>query len=49
MSVRHFTAKDTEVVYVTYPHWMDAHSGFEHAALLDSYHPVRLYPNGNLP
>ena len=31
---------DTEFVYVTYPHWMDAHRQSEHAALLDSYHPV---------
>ena len=32
---------DTEVVYVTHPHWMDAHSRSEHAHLLDAYHPVR--------
>jgi ethanolamine utilization protein EutQ len=31
---------DTEVVYVTYPHWMDAQTKSEHAGLLDSYHPV---------
>lgn len=31
---------DTEVVYVTYPHWMDAQTESEHAHLLDSYHPV---------
>lgn len=31
---------DTEVVYVTFPHWMDAHSKSEHAGLLDAYHPV---------
>ena len=31
---------DTEVVYVTYPHWMDAHTKSEHAHLLDAYHPV---------
>jgi ethanolamine utilization protein EutQ len=31
---------DTEVVYVTYPHWMDAHSKSEHAHLLTSYHPA---------
>lgn len=31
---------DTEVVFVTYPHWMDAASKSEHAHLLDSYHPV---------
>jgi ethanolamine utilization protein EutQ len=32
---------DTEVVYVTYPHWMDAQRQSEHAGLLDSYRPVR--------
>lgn len=32
---------DTEVVYVTYPHWMDAHRRSEHAGLLDAYRPVR--------
>ncbi len=42
-------ADDTEVVYVTYPHWMDAHSRSKHAALLDSYHPVRRNPDGDLP
>jgi ethanolamine utilization protein EutQ len=31
---------DTEVVYVTYPHWMDAHTKSTHAHLLDAYHPV---------
>ncbi len=31
---------DTEVVYVTYPHWMDAQTKSEHAHLLDSYHPM---------
>lgn len=31
---------DTEVVYVTYPHWMQAHEASEHAHLLDAYHPV---------
>jgi ethanolamine utilization protein EutQ len=30
---------DTEVVYVTYPHWMDVHRQSEHAALLDEFHP----------
>jgi ethanolamine utilization protein EutQ len=35
---------DTEVVYVTYPHWMDAHRRSEHAALLDSYHPAGWQP-----
>jgi ethanolamine utilization protein EutQ len=32
---------DTEVVYVTYPHWMDVHRSSEHASLLDAYHPVK--------
>lgn len=31
---------DTEFVYVTYPHWMDAQTNSKHAHLLDSYHPV---------
>jgi ethanolamine utilization protein EutQ len=31
---------DTEVVYVTYPHWMDAQTKSKHAHLLDAYHPV---------
>ncbi|MBC7901570.1 MAG: cupin [Saprospiraceae bacterium] len=31
---------DTEVVYVSYPHWMDAQTKSEHAHLLDSYQPV---------
>lgn len=32
---------DTEAVYVTYPHWMEAQTQSEHAHLLDSYHPAR--------
>jgi ethanolamine utilization protein EutQ len=31
---------NTEVVYVTYPHWIDAHTKSQHAHLLDSYHPA---------
>ena len=31
---------DTEVVYVTYPHWMDAQTKSQHVHLLDAYHPV---------
>jgi ethanolamine utilization protein EutQ len=31
---------DTEVVYVSYPHWMNAQAKSKHAHLLDSYHPV---------
>jgi ethanolamine utilization protein EutQ len=31
---------DTEVVYVTYPHWLDAQTKSKHSHLLDSYHPV---------
>jgi ethanolamine utilization protein EutQ len=34
-------ADDTEVVYVTYPHWMDAQMKSRHAGLLDAYRPVR--------
>ena len=30
----------TEVVYVTYPHWIDAHRRSEHAGLLDAYRPL---------
>lgn len=30
----------TELVYVTYPHWMDAHLKSEHAAMLDAFHPA---------
>jgi ethanolamine utilization protein EutQ len=32
---------DTEVAYVTHPHWMDAQTRSKHAHLLDSYHPAR--------
>ena len=32
---------DTEVVYVTYPHWMEAQTKSEHAHLLAAYHPVK--------
>lgn len=31
---------DTEVVYVSHPHWLDAQTASEHAHLLDDYHPV---------
>jgi ethanolamine utilization protein EutQ len=31
---------DTEVVYVTYPHWLEAHGQSEHAHLLDAYRPL---------
>ncbi|MGH8864931.1 MAG: hypothetical protein ACREVZ_09875 [Burkholderiales bacterium] len=31
---------DTEVVSVSYPHWMDAQKNSKHAHVLDSYHPV---------
>ena len=34
-------AEETEVVYVTYPTWMDAHRRSEHAHLLDIYHPIQ--------
>ena len=32
--------EDTELVYVTYPHWFDAQSKSEHADLLDKFHPA---------
>lgn len=32
--------EETEVVYVTYPTWMDAQRKSKHAPLLDPYHPV---------
>ncbi|MGH2949047.1 MAG: nuclear transport factor 2 family protein [Solirubrobacteraceae bacterium] len=37
-----YSAEDAgaNVVYVTYPHWIDAQRRSEHAALLDSFHPV---------
>jgi ketosteroid isomerase-like protein/uncharacterized cupin superfamily protein len=37
-----YSAEDAgaDVVYVTYPHWMAAQQGSEHAALLDEFHPV---------
>jgi ethanolamine utilization protein EutQ len=31
---------DTEVVYVSYPHWMEAQTKSQHASLLDSFHPT---------
>jgi ethanolamine utilization protein EutQ len=31
---------NTEVVYVTYPHWFDAQRNSEHTALLDVFHPA---------
>lgn len=34
-------ADDTEVVYVTYPHWMEAQMKSEHAGLLEAYRPLR--------
>ena len=36
-----YSAKEegAEVVYVTYPHWMQAQKGSEHAALLDTFQP----------
>lgn len=31
---------DTEVVYVSYPHWLETHTNSEHAHLLDDYKPA---------
>ena len=33
-------ADDTEAVYVTYPHWMEAQKNSEHVDLLDAYSPI---------
>jgi ethanolamine utilization protein EutQ len=37
-----YSAEDAgaELLYVTYPHWMNAQQGSEHAALLDTFHPI---------
>lgn len=34
-----------DVVYVTYPHWIDAQEKSEHAAFLDTFHPVENAPS----
>jgi ethanolamine utilization protein EutQ len=31
---------NTEVVYVSYPHWFNAQRNSQHADLLDSFHPA---------
>lgn len=33
-------ADDTELVYVTYPHWMEAQAKSKHAGMLDTFHPA---------
>lgn len=33
-------ADNTEVVYVSYPHWFDAQRNSEYADLLDTFHPA---------
>jgi ethanolamine utilization protein EutQ len=40
-----YSAKEgAEVVYVTYPHWIEAQEGSEHAALLDAFQPSEERP-----
>jgi ethanolamine utilization protein EutQ len=41
-----YSAKEegAEVVYVTYPHWMEAHAASEHAPFLDSFAPSEERP-----
>ena len=41
-----YSAKEegAEVVYVTYPHWMQAQAASEHAALLDTFQPSEERP-----
>jgi ethanolamine utilization protein EutQ len=41
--------EETEVVYVTYPTWMDAHRRSEHTHLLDIYHPIQGGPPDTRP
>jgi ethanolamine utilization protein EutQ len=41
-----FAEEETEVVYVTYPTWMDRHQKSKHAHLLDIYHPIE---GGGIP
>jgi len=36
--------EDMEIVYVTYPHFMEAQRNSEHAKLLDAFHPVETEP-----
>jgi ethanolamine utilization protein EutQ len=31
---------NTQVVYVSYPHWFDAQRNSQHADLLDNFHPI---------
>jgi ethanolamine utilization protein EutQ len=33
-----------EVVYVTYPHWIKAQEASQHAALLETFHPIEGAP-----
>ncbi|HSJ60918.1 MAG TPA: hypothetical protein VK895_06775, partial [Jiangellaceae bacterium] len=33
-----------ELIYVTYPHWVNAQQDSEHAALMDSFQPVSGIP-----
>jgi ethanolamine utilization protein EutQ len=46
-----YSAKEegAEVVYVTYPHWADAHAASEHAPFLDSFQPSEIEPERHDP
>jgi ethanolamine utilization protein EutQ len=46
-----YSAKEegAEVVYVTYPHWMQAQAASEHAALLDTFQPTEERPERRDP
>lgn len=41
-----YSAEDigAELIYVTYPHWVNAQQDSEHAALMDSFQPVSGIP-----
>jgi ethanolamine utilization protein EutQ len=46
-----YSAKDegAEVVYVTYPHWTEAHAASEYAPFLDSFQPIEERPGRSDP
>jgi ethanolamine utilization protein EutQ len=39
-SLTYYASEDTQLVYVSFPHWADAQSSSEYAHLLDAFQPV---------
>ncbi len=39
-----YASEETELVYVTHPHWIDAQRSSEHAHLLDEFQPDGALP-----